>query len=207
MIEEGGNQGTIVFPGELGAANWPGGAFDPETRRLFVPSASYASVIGLANDPDRSDMRYILGRPDASTLVGRPGFSMFKPPWGQITALDMTTGQKVWSIANDDTPEYIVDHPALEGVDVPRTGRATRAGLLVTKTLLFAGTGQGGGGARPEGVLRAHDKDTGEIIAEIELPAHQTGGPMTYMHEGEQYIVVAVSGRGVPGELVALKLP
>ncbi|MDH3732593.1 MAG: PQQ-binding-like beta-propeller repeat protein [Gemmatimonadota bacterium] len=207
VIEEDGNQGTILFPGELGAANWPGGAVDPETGRLFFPSASYASIIGMVNDPERSDMRYILGRPRATSRVGRPGFSMFKPPWGKITAIDMNTGEHLWWIANDDTPEYIANHAALEGVDVPRTGRSTRAGLLVTKTLLFAGTGQGGAGARPQGVLRAHDKDTGAIVAEIELPAHQTGGVMTYMHEGEQYVVVVVSGRDVPGELVALKLP
>ena len=207
LIEEGGNQGTIVFPGELGAANWPGGAFDPETGVLYFPSASYASVVGMAPDPDRSDMDYIMGRSRASTRVGQPGFSMFKPPWGKITAIDMNTGEHLWWIANDDTPEYIANHPELEGVDVPRTGRATRAGLLVTKSLLFAGTGQEGGGARPEGVLRAHDKATGEILAEIALPAHQTGGVMTYEHEGEQYIAVVVSGRDVPGEIVALKLP
>ncbi len=57
------------------------------------------------------------------------------------------------------------------------------------------------------GIFRAHDKDTGEIVAEIEIPSHQTGVPMTYMHEGKQYIVMAVAGRGVPGELVALALP
>jgi len=207
VIVEGGNQGTLMMGGSLGGANWPGAAFDPETRRLFVPSATAPSLIGLASEPEQSNMAYIAGRSRASTYVGRPGIPMVKPPWGRITALDMTTGQKVWMIANDDTPQYVVDHPALEGVEIPRTGRPTRAGLLVTKTLLFAGTGQGGAGAPAEGVLRAHDKDTGEIIAEIELPAHQTGVPMTYEHEGVQYIVVAVAGRDVPGELVALKLP
>ncbi len=207
VIEEGGNQGTVIFPGELGAANWPGGAADPETRRLFVPSASYVSIVGMANDPERSEMRYVMGRSDASSTVGQPRIPMFKPPWGRITAIDMTTGQHVWSIANDDTPEYLLDHPQLEGVELPRTGRSTRAGLLATKTLLFAGTGQGGAGAPPEGVLRAHDKDTGEILAEIPLPAHQTGGVMTYLHEGDQYIAVVITGRDLPGEIVALKLP
>ena len=45
------------------------------------------------------------------------------------------------------------------------------------------------------------------MVAEIELPANQTGLPMTYMHEGRQYIVMAVGARGLPGELVALALP
>ncbi|MDX1396334.1 MAG: pyrroloquinoline quinone-dependent dehydrogenase [Gemmatimonadota bacterium] len=207
VIVEDGNQGTLMLGGSLGGANWPGAAWDPETRRLFVPSATSPSLVGLSADPDASEMSFIQGRSRVSTLIGQPGLPMVKPPWGRITALDMDTGRVLWMIANDDTPKYIRDHPMLEGVEVPRTGRATRAGLLATKTLLFAGTGQGGGGAPDEGVLRAHDKGTGEIVAEIALPAHQTGVPMTYLHDGEQYIVVAVAGRGVPGELVALRLP
>ena len=78
---------------------------------------------------------------------------------------------------------------------------------MTTSTLLFAGTGGGTMSSDLTGLLRAHDKSTGEILAEIDLPSHQTGVPMTYMHEGRQFIVVAVAGRGVPGELVALTLP
>ncbi len=104
-------------------------------------------------------------------------------------------------IANGDTPESIRNHPALEGVELPRTGKATRAGLLVTRSLLFAGESWSG-----DPVFRAHDKSSGEIIAEIELPASQTGLPMTYAIDGAQYIVVAVGGNGVSGELVALSV-
>ncbi len=56
-------------------------------------------------------------------------------------------------------------------------------------------------------MLRAHDKGTGEIVAEIPLPARPTGVPMTYLADGAQYVVVAVAGPGHPGELVALRLP
>jgi len=205
VIEEDGNQGTLVMPGSLGGANWPGAAFDPETQRLFVGSATWPLVVGLVNDPESSNMRYIQGR---SRGVGGPqGLPLVKPPWGRITALDMKTGQRLWMIANDDTPSFVTEHPALQGLDVPRTGRPSRAGLLATRTLLFAGTGGGTMSADLTGLLRAHDKATGEILAEIELPSHQTGVPMTYMHDGRQFIVVAVGGRGSPGELVALALP
>ncbi|MCZ0936457.1 MAG: PQQ-binding-like beta-propeller repeat protein [Gemmatimonadetes bacterium] len=205
VIVEGGNQGTLITPGSLGGANWPGAAYDPETQRLFVGSATRGSVIGLVNDPESSNMRYIAGRPRG---VGGPqGLPILKPPWGRISALDMNTGQMVWQVANDHTPSFVEEHPALEGVDVPRTGRPSRAGLLATSTLLFAGTGGGTMSADLTGLLRAHDKETGEILAEIELPSHQTGVPMTYMHDGRQYIVAAVAGRGVPAELVALRLP
>ncbi|MXW66265.1 MAG: PQQ-binding-like beta-propeller repeat protein [Gemmatimonadales bacterium] len=205
VLVEGGNQGTLITPGSLGGANWPGAAYDPETQRLFVGSATRGTVIGLVNDPESSNMRYIAGRPRG---VGGPqGLPILKPPWGRITALDMNTGQKVWQVANDHTPSFVDEHPALEGVDVPRTGRPSRAGLLATRTLLLAGTGGGTMSADLTGLLRAHDKETGEILAEIELPSHQTGVPMTYMHDGRQYIVAAVAGRGVPAELVALRLP
>ena len=111
-------------------------------------------------------------------------------------------------VANNDTPEFVRDHPALAALDLPRTGRPTRAGLLVTKTLLLAGDGGSGGfGASLPSKLRAHDKATGEIVAEIDLPANQTGTPMTYMVDGKQYIVVAVGARGHPAELVAMSLP
>jgi quinoprotein glucose dehydrogenase len=130
------------------------------------------------------------------------GLPVVKPPWGRITAIDLNTGEHVWMLANGDTPEQIAEHPALAGVQLPRTGKPSRAGLLVTKTLLFAGEGLSG-----DAVFRAHDKASGEIVAEIELPATQSGVPMTYMHGGRQYIVMAVGGRGFPAGLVALALP
>ncbi len=112
-------------------------------------------------------------------------------------------------VPNGEAPDYVRDHPALRGVDLPRTGRPDRGGLLVTKTLLFAGEGGGlfasyrGGGP----MLRSHDKRTGEIVAEFELPANQTGLPMTYETGGRQFIVVAVGAEGYPAELVALTVP
>ncbi|KRO78626.1 MAG: hypothetical protein ABR72_00410 [OM182 bacterium BACL3 MAG-120920-bin41] len=125
-----------------------------------------------------------------------------KPPYGRITAIDMNSGDHAWMIANADTPERIANNPALEGVDLPRTGIETKSGILLTKTLLFAGEGVGGGPT-----LRAHDKMTGEILAEIELPNAQTGVPMTYEHDGKQYLVMVVSGGGTAAEIVAYALP
>ncbi|MDE2794216.1 MAG: pyrroloquinoline quinone-dependent dehydrogenase [Gemmatimonadota bacterium] len=208
---EGGTQGTLMVPGNLGGANWPGGALDPETGHLYVQSATAPSVITLVQDPDASEMDYIQGR-GALRLRrggGPQGLPLFKPPWGRITAIDLNAGEIAWQVPNGDAPEYVKEHPALEGIDVGRTGRPDRGGLLVTRTLLLAGEGGGMYAAFGSGgnMLRAHDKATGEVVAEIELPANQTGLPMTYMHEGRQYIVVAVGARGRAGELVALALP
>jgi quinoprotein glucose dehydrogenase len=123
------------------------------------------------------------------------------PPYGRITAINLENGEHLWWIPNGDTPEEIVNHPALAGIELPRTGVPNRSGILLTKTLLFSGEGPGG---KP--LLRAHDKASGDILAEIVLPRSQTGTPMTFMHLGKQYLVVAVSGEG-SSELVALTLP
>ena len=210
VAEEGGAQGTLMVPGSLGGANWPGGAFDPESGYLFVQSATHPSVISLVRDPELSSMNYVRGGGLRLRRGGGPqGLPLFKPPWGRITALDLNVGEIAWQVPNGDAPEYVQEHPALEGVDVGRTGRQDRGGLLVTRTLLFAGEGGGMYAARGSGgtMLRAHDKATGEVVAEIELPANQTGLPMTYMHEGRQFVVVAVGAPRRPGELVALSLP
>ena len=55
-------------------------------------------------------------------------------------------------------------------------------------------------------MLRAYDKATGEEVGEVFMPAGVTGSPMTYMHEGAQYIVTAVGGGGHAGELLAFRL-
>ena len=207
---EGGTQGTLMVPGSLGGANWPGGALDPETGYLYVQSATGPSVIALSREPDVSTMDYIRGGGLRLRQGGGPqGLPLFKPPWGRLTAIDLNRGEIAWQVPNGDAPDYVKNHPALEGIDVGRTGRPDRGGVLATSTLLFAGEGGGmfaafgSGGNR----FRAHDKATGEVLAEIELPANQTGLPMTYMHEGRQFIVVAVGARRHPAELVALALP
>jgi quinoprotein glucose dehydrogenase len=204
------NKGTLTLPGSQGGANWPGAALDPETGILYVGSSTDFSVLGLVRDAKLSNMDYIQGRRLKLPEGGGPqGLPLVKPPWGRITAIDLNSGEHLFMIPNGDPPDYVKNHPALAGVTLPRTGRPERAGLLVTKTLLFAGEGGGlfgmyGGGGR---MLRAHDKNTGEILAEIELPANQTGAPMTYLLEGVQYVVVAVGATDHPAEIVALRLP
>jgi quinoprotein glucose dehydrogenase len=203
-------KGTLSLPGSQGGANWPGAALDPESGFVYVASSTDPAVLGLIHDPKTSNMDYIQGRRLKLPEGGGPrGLPLFKPPWGRITAIDLNTGEQLFMIPNGDPPDYVMSHPALAGITLPRTGRPERAGLLVTKTLLFAGEGGGlfgmfGGGGR---MLRAHDKRTGDILAEIELPANQTGVPMTYMLDGVQYVVVAVGASDHPAELVALRLP
>ena len=196
---DNGPRGTVTLPRSTGGGNWEGGTVDPLTGILYVTSQMSATVEGLMPPTEGVTVDYML-IPQETLLVD--GLSAVKPPYGQISAIDLNRGEMLWQIANADTPEEIADHPVLAGLELGRTGRANRVGLLATRTLLFAGEGVGG---RP--VFRAHDKATGEILAEIDLPATQTGMPMTYMVDGIQYIVIAVASKGHPAELVALRLP
>jgi quinoprotein glucose dehydrogenase len=80
------------------------------------------------------------------------------------------------------------------------------SGPLLTKTLLFIAQGAGGRGGRSGGganFLRAFDKATGKVVAEIELPFIPFGSPMTYMAKGKQYIVLSLGDL----RLAALSLP
>ena len=101
------------------------------------------------------------------------------------------------------------NHPALKGLNIPRTGRNGAIGTLVTKTLVIAG--EPGFGPTPSGargsMLRAYDKRTGADAGAVYMPAPQSGSPMTYMLNGKQYLVVAISGGNYSGELVAFALP
>jgi len=197
-----GTRGLLSLPSSTGGSNWESSALDPETGILYVPSRTVLQVLSLANNPE-SDIE--LSQAFGVRAPRVQGLDIVKPPYGRVTAIDMNSGDHLWWIANADTPERITNHPMLQGVDIPRTGIPTRAGVLLTKTLLFVFEGTGGAGASP--IFRAVDKQTGDIIAELDLPDNQTGLPMTYEHDGKQYIAVFVGGGGQPAELVAMALP
>ena len=211
------------MPSDAGGANWPGGAFDPETNRLYIHSHTAVFTIGIVPaDPAISDMGYVSGQARAAGRTAVPagrwhgaaatvqGLPLIKPPYDRITAYDMNTGDLIWQKTHSSTPDEITNHPALKGLNLPRLGQPGRTfiGVLATKTLLIAG--EGGVHTNEAGervaLLRAYDKATGADVGAVNMPAKQTGSPMSYMVNGRQYIVVAVSG--VNGaELIAYALP
>jgi quinoprotein glucose dehydrogenase len=198
------NRGTLTSPSGGGGANWQGAVADPESGIMYVSTAATLGILGMVSDQDRSNMNFVQRR---ESLDGPFGLPLLGPPWGSITALDLNTGKVLWKIANGGTPDWITNHEKLAGVDLPPTGHQERSGLLVTKSLLFAGEGAGlyamwGGGS----MFRAHDKRTGEVLAEVDLGVNQSGVPMTYSINGKQYIVVAAGAPNHAGELVALAL-
>src|SRR4029453_2392778 len=171
---------------------------------------------GTAPDPNAPPP--VAGPPGAAAAGGGEGggagitvqgLPLLKPPYGRISAIDLNKGDLVWQIAHGETPDNVRNHAALKGLTIPRTGRAGRIGTLVTKTLLIAG--EGGFFTTPSGqrgaMLRAYDKATGKEVGEVFMPAPQTGSPMTYMLNGQQYLVIAISGGTYTGELLAFRVP
>jgi len=121
----------------------------------------------------------------------------------------MDKGDIAWKIAHGETPDNIRNNPALKGLTIPRTGQPGNIGPLATKTLVIIG--DSGVATTPSGErgapLRAYDKATGKEVGAVFMPAPQSGSPMTYMLDGKQYIVVAISGGSYSGELLAFRLP
>jgi quinoprotein glucose dehydrogenase len=205
--------GTLSLPNSTGGVNWQGGSADPETGFFYIYTKTQIGALGMVNDPDRSDMDFIRGRPEgvsareASTNI--EGFPMIKPPWGRITGINMNSGDIAWQIPHGEAPDNIRNHELLRGMDIGRTGWPGRVGVLVTKTVVVAGesglytTDTGEVGA----MLRAYDKATGAEVGAVYMTAPQSGSPMTYQVNGKQYIVVATSGSGQTGELLAYRLP
>ena len=211
---------TLMLPNATGGANWPGGSLDPESNILYVFSKTDPSSLGLVpGDQLQSDMAWVGGRarnPGANTGAAGPppqlriqGLPLIKPPYGRISAIDLKKGEIAWQVAHGETPDEIRNHAALKGLSIPRTGRPGFIGTLVTKTLVIAG--EAGQFTAPNGqrgaMLRAYDKATGREVGSVYIPAPQSGSPMTYMRDGRQYLVVAISSANYGAEFVAFRVP
>jgi quinoprotein glucose dehydrogenase len=137
------------------------------------------------------------------------GLPLLKPPYARISAIDLNKGEILWYIAHGETADNVRNNPSLKGLTIPRTGRPGLVGPLVTKTLIIAG--EGGIFTTPSGargaMLRAYSKTDGKEVGAVYMPAPESGSPMTYMLNGKQYIVIAISGGNYSGELLAFRLP
>ena len=157
----------------------------------------------------------ILAKSNANTPEAPPigttvdGLPLVKPPYGLLSAINLDRGEMVWQVPHGDTPDSIRNNPALKGLNIPKTGQQGNVGLVVTKTLVIMGDPQISTTAdHPRGaMLRAYDKQTGQQVGAVWLPAPQSGSPMTYTFDGKQYIIVAVSGGNYSGDYIAFSLP
>ncbi len=239
LATQDGKWGTLCTPAFQGGTNWPGGCYDPETHKVYVFAETTVEPGSIVPGDHRvTEFDYVRGTPgatqvattgmgaeggggarregNASTDGFRPGqvtvdgLPLMKPPYGAISAINLETGDIDWKIAHGETPDFIKNHPALKGMNIPRTGRPGLLGPMVTKSLVICG--EAGIATMPNGqrgaMLRAYDKQTGAEKGAVTMPGPQTGSPMTYMLNGRQYIVLAVgAGPSSPSQLMAFRLP
>ena len=191
----------------------PTGGVDAEITNYAVPDAGGATP----NYTPTTGTTVSAWLPGGGGGEGRlstiDGLRVYKPMDNQLTALQMNTGRRVWSLPVGETPEQIRNHPLLAGVDIPNTGGAGSSIQMVVGDLLVQTRSLSDGGAQflPDAPLQLHarDKRTGEIVGSVDLPAPGQYGMMSYMHEGKQYIVVQIGSirTDFPGSLVAFALP
>jgi quinoprotein glucose dehydrogenase len=188
----------VLGPGDCCAADSPRTAERAREARAPQPATPPAPAQGG-------------GRGGAGAGLNVQGLPMVKPPYGLLAAIDLNRGELKWQAPHGDTPDAVRNHPALRGMNIPKTGQPNTSGvgLLVTKTLVIMGDPQVTTTPdHPRGaMLRAYDKMTGREVGAVFMPAPQSGSPMTYSVDGRQYIIVAVSGGNYSGEYLAFSLP
>jgi len=137
------------------------------------------------------------------------GLPLLKPPYGLLNAIDLDKGELKWQVPHGDTPDAVRNSPVLAGKTIPKTGQPGSVGLVVTKSLVVLGDPSiTTTPDHPRGAMfRAYDKTNGKEVGAVWMPAPQSGSPMTYMANGRQYFIVAVSGGNYSGEYIAFALP
>ena len=206
--------------GKFAAMNCPGGAgganitapavADPETGKLYVSSHKACFALRLIPG-EEADLLYpnttgttlsewANAGPGATSRPPRhpAGIPIWKPPYSRITAIDMNTGDHSWMIPTGETPNRIKNNPALAGVDIGNTGTGALVPMVVTKNMLVYSDAASDGTP----MLYAINKDSGEIMAQIEAPARSSYGMSSWVHDGHQYIILQTGST-----LTALALP
>ena len=207
-----GKTAALWCPGGGGGANINGpAAADPESGILYVTSSTgcTARVLGPGAE---ADLRW--NAPTGSTFAdyavvrsaspGRiQGIPITKPPYSRIQAIDMNTGDTLFTLPVGETPDNIANHPLLAGIDVGNTGSGSKATMVVTKNMLMYSGATGDGTPH----LFAVDKQTGEELARIETSELSRYGMMTYQHDGHQYVMLQngprLTAMALPGAIVA----
>jgi quinoprotein glucose dehydrogenase len=177
-------QGTVVIPGFHGGANWSGASFDPSSGLLYLNSNNMPNIITLAQADEGDEPRYgPFGHQGYIQFRDHEGYPAIKPPWGQLSAINLNTGEIAWQAP-------LGEHPELTARGVPQTGTESFGGTIVTAggLVFIAGT--------MDERIHAFDKETGELLWEHALPAGGYATPSTYMVDGRQYVIIAAGGAG-----------
>lgn len=198
------NRIRVIFPSEIGGANWGGGSFNPELGYLFINVNDLGQLNGLkdpasgpvdvntvagSNNPGGRTGPYSNINPGGRFRDNPSGMPCNQPPWGELVAVNVNTGDIAWrSILGitDSLPP-----------DKQRTGRPGMGGSIATASgLVFIG-------AADDKYFRAFDAKTGKELWAVKLNAAAESVPATYLgKDGKQYVVVAGTGGGDAGAAV-----
>lgn len=174
------NRVTISFPGLQGGANWGGAAYDPARKLLIVNTNDLGQVTALV-PTENGPLPYERGLASGRFKMEDTNLLCQEPPWGRLSAVDMTTGEIAWQVrlgVTDSLPE-----------DVRNTGRPNIGGAITTASgVTFIG-------ATDDGRFRAFDSQSGATLWETTLDASAHATPITYQGaSGRQFVTVTATG-------------
>jgi quinoprotein glucose dehydrogenase len=215
-------KGTVAFPSNVGGVNWSGMSFDPVRGLLVTNTNRIALTVRLIPRAEYEKMRTSGAKGSAKGEFARQSetpYAMYRevlfsphdtpcspPPWGVLTAVDLTSGEVRWDVPLGTVPEVGVLPQLLLMRSKRSLGSPNMGGSIVTAGgLVFIG-------AAMDPVLRAFDVEVGKELWQAELPACANATPMTYQINGRQFVVVAAGGHGKLGSkmgdaVVAFALP
>jgi quinoprotein glucose dehydrogenase len=197
-------KGTLQFPGTRGGGEWGGAAFDPVNNFLYIKSNNAPDIITITKgdkgvpaieDSTRkggsvSQLETVERYAKVDQYLNLTGYRTWKdpsgnpaitPPWGTLSALNLSTGEYAWQIplGNDE---------ARQQKGASETGQEGKAGPIVTAggLIFISGT--------EDKKLRALDKATGKLLWETTLPALANATACTYQIKGKQYVAISVGG-------------
>jgi len=210
-------QGTLVFPGNLGMFEWGGLAVDPERQiaianPIAIPFVSKLLPRGPDNPAAPNDAHPVGSEIGVQPMYGTPygvllhpflspiGLPCMRPPWGYMAAIDLRTMKIVWMHKNG-TIRDVAPLPIPLKMGVPSLG-----GPIVTAGGVAFATGT------QDYYIRAYDVRDGRELWKDRLPAGGQSTPMSYAIDGHQYVVTAAGGHGSFGTkrgdyVIAYRLP
>lgn len=189
---------TLMLPGSLGGANWGGAAIDPVRQRLIVNYSTTPSRVRLIKRQGALEKGSVAmegynwrmqmqGTPydmEVGMLMSPWGVPCSPPPWGKLAALDLRTGKWQWQVPFGSIHDLApVTLPFHVNWGTPNLG----GGVMLKSGVFFIG-------ATTDKTFRAFDSATGKTLWKTALPTDAMATPMSYMHEGKQYVVIAAGG-------------
>lgn len=208
-------QGSLFLPTPGGGANWGGAAFDPTRNHLIIKSQNFGFVMKLIPDSDTSGgpslfesntmARKMEGTPyriEGEQWLSPWGIPCVPPPWGTLSAIDLSSGDLVWTRAIGRVPFG----PGNLLLSPERWGSPISGGPMITAGgLVFMA-------ATTDPTFRAIDIETGQTVWDAKLPVPGIAVPMTYESGGKQFVVIAAGGSALVDTelsdyLIAFALP